>query len=264
MAVDNDLYNAPDAWWRDDQPFATLKEFTPARFRYFHTVLTERLRMDLTGLKVLDVGCGGGLLAEQFAAVGCRVTGIDPSKESLAAATAHARESGLEIEYRHGVAERLPFADGAFDLVYCCDTLEHVTSPDQAVGEAVRVLRPGGHYLYDTINRTFRSWLVMIKMAQDWKSVSFAPRNLHDWKQFIKPAELHALFAKHGLTNRDLVGFGSSRPQREVLRLLRSRARGEISYGELGRQFALAHNTDTSIIYAGYAHKAEGETHAGR
>ncbi|WFB10711.1 bifunctional 2-polyprenyl-6-hydroxyphenol methylase/3-demethylubiquinol 3-O-methyltransferase UbiG [Streptomyces sp. LX-29] len=263
MAVDNDLYNAPDAWWRDDQPFATLKEFTPARFDYFHTVLTRRLHLDLDGLRVLDVGCGGGLLAERFAAAGCRVTGLDPSKESLAAATAHAAESGLEIEYRHGVAERLPFPDGSFDLVYCCDTLEHVTDPDQAVGEAVRVLRPGGYYLYDTINRTFRSWLVMIKMAQDWRSVSFAPRNLHDWKQFIKPTELHALFAKHGLGNQDLVGFGSSRSQREVLRLLRRRARGEISYGELGRQFALAHNTDTSIIYAGYARKAEGNTHAG-
>ncbi|MFJ9950217.1 bifunctional 2-polyprenyl-6-hydroxyphenol methylase/3-demethylubiquinol 3-O-methyltransferase UbiG [Kitasatospora sp. NPDC091207] len=255
MPVDNDVYNT-HSWWDDDQPFATLEAFTPARFDYFHDVLTSRLRLDLKGLKVLDVGCGGGLLAEHFAKAGCRVTGMDPSGPSLAAAGEHARESGLEIEYQQGVAEHLPFPDATFDFVYCCDTLEHVTSVDQSVSEAVRVLKPGGHYLYDTINRTFRSKLAMIKMAQDWKSVSFAPKDLHDWASFIKPAELHAVFRKHGLDNQDLVGFASTRPQLELFKAMRRRARGEISYGELGRQFQLGVHKDTSVIYAGYARKA--------
>ncbi|MFD7455084.1 bifunctional 2-polyprenyl-6-hydroxyphenol methylase/3-demethylubiquinol 3-O-methyltransferase UbiG [Kitasatospora sp. NPDC059827] len=255
MPVDNDVYNT-HSWWHDDQPFATLEAFTPARFAYFQEVLTQRLRLDLKGLKVLDVGCGGGLLAELFAGAGCRVTGVDPSGPSLEAAGEHARQSGLEITYQQGFAEELPFADGTFDLVYCCDTLEHVTSVDRAVGEAVRVLKPGGHYLYDTINRTFRSKLAMIKMAQDWKSVSFAPKDLHDWKSFIKPAELHAVFRAHDLTNQDLVGFASTRPQFELLKAMRRRARGEITYGELGRQFQLGVHKDTSVIYAGYARKA--------
>jgi 2-polyprenyl-6-hydroxyphenyl methylase/3-demethylubiquinone-9 3-methyltransferase len=214
--------------------------------------------MDLTCLRVLDIGCGGGLLAEYFSRAGCHVTGIDPSGPSLEAATQHARLSGLEIDYQQGLAEHLSFPDGDFDLVYCCDTLEHVTDTDRAISEAARVLKPGGYYLYDTINRTFRSKLAMIKMAQDWKSVSFAPKDLHDWKSFIKPAELHALFRKHGLNNSDLVGFASTRRQLELLKAMRRRARGEITYGELGRQFQLGVHKDTSVIYAGYAQKVEG------
>jgi 2-polyprenyl-6-hydroxyphenyl methylase/3-demethylubiquinone-9 3-methyltransferase len=264
MPVDNDLYNAPGSWWRDDQPFATLMAFTPARFAYFHEVLTERLHVDLKGLRVLDIGCGGGLLAEEFGRAGCRVTGVDPSGPSLAAAAEHAAASGLDIDYRQAVAEELPFPDQSFDLVYCCDTLEHVTDTDRAVAEAVRVLRPGGYYLYDTINRTFRSWIGMIKMAQDWKSVSWAPRDLHEWRKFVKPKELWALFGKHGLENLDLVGFGPRRKPHEVLGLARSRARGQITYGELGRQMRLGTTKDTSAIYAGYARKPEGGAHGRR
>ncbi|MFF8596801.1 bifunctional 2-polyprenyl-6-hydroxyphenol methylase/3-demethylubiquinol 3-O-methyltransferase UbiG [Streptomyces sp. NPDC015220] len=255
MAVDNDVYDKL-SWWDDNQPFATLEAFTPARFDYFHDVLTTRLRLDPAGLRVLDIGCGGGLLAERFSRIGARVTGVDPSGPSLESAREHARGEGLDIVYRQAFAEELPFEDGSFDLVYCCDTLEHVTSTDRAVAEAVRVLKPDGHYLYDTINRTFRSKLAMIKMAQDWKSVSFAPRNLHDWNSFIKPAELYALFSKHGLDNRETIGFASRRPQLELLRDMRSRARGEITYGELGRRFQLGVHKDTSVIYAGYAKKA--------
>jgi len=256
MAVDNDLYDQL-SWWDDNQPFATLEAFTPARFTYFHDVLTTRLRLELKGLRVLDVGCGGGLLAERFSRTGAQVTGMDPSGPSLEAARAHAREQGLEIDYRQGVAEELPFPDGTFDLVYCCDTLEHVTSTDRAVGEAVRVLKPGGHYLYDTINRTFRSKLAMIKMAQEWKSVSFAPKDLHDWNSFIRPDELYALFRRHGLDNQETIGFASTRPQLELLKDMRRRARGEITYGELGRRFGLGvHPKDTSVIYAGFARKA--------
>ncbi|MBB5938753.1 bifunctional 2-polyprenyl-6-hydroxyphenol methylase/3-demethylubiquinol 3-O-methyltransferase UbiG [Streptomyces zagrosensis] len=254
MPVDNDVYDNL-SWWDDNQPFATLEAFTPPRFDYFHDVLTNRLRLDLTGLRVLDIGCGGGLLAERFAQTGAHITGVDPSGPSLESAAEHAREQGLDIQYQQGFAEELKFPDASFDLVYCCDTLEHVTDTNRAISEAVRVLKPGGYYLYDTINRTFRSRLGMIKMAQDWKPVRFAPKDLHDYKSFIKPAELHALFRAHGLDNKDLVGFASPRPPLELLRAMRSRARGEITYGELGRRFQLEAGKDTSVIYGGYAKK---------
>ena len=255
MPVDNKVYDQL-SWWDDDQPFATLEAFTPARFDYFHDVMTTRLRLDPRGLRILDIGCGGGLLAERFSGTGAQVTGLDPSGPSLDAAREHARQRHLDIEYRQGLAEELPFPDASFDLVYCCDTLEHVTSTDRAVAEAVRVLKPGGYYLYDTINRTFRSKVAMIKMAQDWKSTSFAPKDLHDWKSFIKPGELYALFRAHGLDNRETVGFVSSRPLLEVLKAARSRARGEMTYGELGRRFQIGVHKDTSVIYGGYAWKA--------
>ncbi len=255
MAVDNDVYNELP-WWDDDQPFATLEAFTPARFDYFHRVLTDRLHLDPAGLRVLDIGCGGGLLAERFSRLGAHVTGVDPSGPSLASAREHAAQEGLAIEYQEAVAEELPFEDASFDLVYCCDTLEHVTSTDQSVAEAVRVLKPGGHYFYDTINRTFLSKLSMIKMAQDWKATRFAPKNLHDWNSFIKPEELYSLFRKHGLENQDTVGFASDRPKGELLRAMRSRAKGEITYGELGRRFQLGVHRDTSVVYGGWARKA--------
>jgi ubiquinone biosynthesis O-methyltransferase len=255
MPVDNDVYDHL-TWWDDDQPFATLEAFTPARFEYFRDVITTRLRLEPGGLRILDIGCGGGLLAERFSRTGARVTGIDPSAPSLQAAREHARAADLDIDYRQGLAEELPFDDASFDLVYCCDTLEHVTSTDRAVAEAVRVLKPGGHYLYDTINRTLRSKVAMIKMAQDWKSTSFAPKDLHDWKSFIKPAELYALFRAHGLDNQETVGFVSGRPLPEILKAARSRARGEITYGELGRRFEIGVHKDTSVIYGGFALKA--------
>jgi 2-polyprenyl-6-hydroxyphenyl methylase/3-demethylubiquinone-9 3-methyltransferase len=215
-------------------------------------VLTEDLGIDPNGLKVLDVGSGGGLLAEEFARLGCAVTGVDPSQESVAVARDHARKEGLGIEYRVAAGESLPFEDGWFEAAYCCDVLEHVESVPATLAEIARVLRPGAIFLYDTVNRTARSRLLMIKVGQDWKLTRWAEPNLHDWNMFIKPAELEQWLAEAGFEVRDRVGMAPRRPL-SALRAMRSRAKGNIDYAELGRRLDMRESHDESGLYGGYA-----------
>ena len=210
MPVDNQLYDRlAETWWGEDSALAMLRTgLNPARFGYMRAVLTERVGIDPAGKRVLDVGSGGGLLAEEFARLGCSVTGIDLSEQSVEAARAHAAESGLEIEYLAGAGEELPFEDGSFDIAYCCDVLEHVDDVQRVLAETARVLRPGGIYMYDTLNRTRRSRLIAIKVFQEWRSTAFMEPDLHDWDMFIKPSELEAALARAGLENRHSIGIG--------------------------------------------------------
>jgi 2-polyprenyl-6-hydroxyphenyl methylase / 3-demethylubiquinone-9 3-methyltransferase len=256
MPVDNHLYDTlADSWWDESGVLSTLQGLNPARLGYMRRVLTEKLRIDLHGKPTLDVGCGGGLLAEEFARLGCTVTGIDPSEKSLEAARAHALEAGLAIEYHQGVGERLPCPDSAFEIVYCCDTLEHVDNLDKVIAEISRVLKAGGVFLYDTLNRTFRSWLFMIKIFQDWDSTRLLPPDLHDWHRFIKPGELLAKLAENGFENRDLTGLTPSANPVRAIHILRARKRGEISYLEAMRRLDLRESGDLGVLYAGYALK---------
>jgi 2-polyprenyl-6-hydroxyphenyl methylase/3-demethylubiquinone-9 3-methyltransferase len=257
VPVDNQLYDRlSDTWW-DERGFLNVlrSALNPARFGYMRGVLTT-LRIDPVGRRTLDVGCGGGLLAEEFARLGCRVTGIDPSEPSLEVARAHAQQSGLEIEYGRGVGEELPFDDGSFDTVYCCDVLEHVQDLGRVIAETARVLRPGGVYLYDTLNRTLRSRLIGIKLWQDWKATAFMEPNLHDWRMFIKPQELHELLSQNALAPGPIQGIASGRNPVALIRLLRRRAQGDMTYGEFGRELQLRESRDQSILYAGYAVRA--------
>ncbi len=257
MPVDNQLYDAmADSWWDESGLLHILRGLNPARFGYMRRVLVDKLRIDPQGKETLDVGCGGGLLAEEFARLGCRVTGIDPSEKSLEAARSHARAAGLAIEYRQATGERIPFPDATFDIVYCCDVLEHVRDLRQVIAEISRVLEAGGIFLYDTINRTFKSKLVMIKLFQEWAWTCFMPPNLHDWRMFIKPDELVSLMAVNGLKNHGLTGLRPAANPLSALRTLRARKRGEISYLEAARRLELRESRDKSILYIGYASKA--------
>jgi 2-polyprenyl-6-hydroxyphenyl methylase/3-demethylubiquinone-9 3-methyltransferase len=255
VPVDNQIYvRLADRWWGEDSPLSMLRTaLNPVRFGYMRRVV-ETLGIDPAGKGALDIGCGGGLLAEEFARLGFRVTGVDPSAESLETARAHAAESGLDIEYREGTGEQLPFEDSSFDLAYCCDVLEHVDDVEQVVRETARVLRPGGVYLYDTINRTLRSRLIMIKLFQEWESTAFMEPNLHDWKMFIKPRELERALQNAGLEPAEAVGIGARNPI-AALREARRRARGEITHAELGRRMQMRETRDRSGLYAGYAVK---------
>lgn len=257
MPVDNQLYDAmADSWWDESGLLHILRALNPGRFGYMRRVLVEELGVDPRDKATLDVGCGGGLLAEEFARLGCRVTGIDPSAQSLETARAHARAAGLAIEYRRATGEQIPFPDATFDIVYCCDVLEHVQDLRRVIAEISRVLKPGGTFLYDTINRTLKSKLVMIKLFQEWDWTSFMPPNLHDWRMFIKPDELISVMAANGLQNRGLTGLAPAANPLSTLRLLRARKRGEISYFEAARRIGLRETRDKGVSYMGYAIKA--------
>src|SRR5688572_17990692 len=142
-------------WWDECQPLsALLTMMNPGRFEYFRAILTERLHRAPRGKTALDIGCGGGLLAEEFARLGCVVTGIDPAESALETARAHAARSRLAIDYRHGTGEELPLTNASFDIAYSCDVLEHVSDVDLVIAEIARVLKPGGVFFFDTINRT--------------------------------------------------------------------------------------------------------------
>jgi 2-polyprenyl-6-hydroxyphenyl methylase/3-demethylubiquinone-9 3-methyltransferase len=257
VPVDNQVYDEmAGSWWDESGFLHVLRGFTPARFGYMRRVLTADLGIDPRGRKTLDIGCGGGILAEEFARLGCAVTGIDPSARSLEAARAHARAAGLAIDYRRGTGESLPFPDATFEVAYCCDVLEHVGDLPKVIAEISRVLKPGGIFLYDTINRTLRSKLVIIKLFQEWSWTSFMPPGFHDWRMFIKPEELLSLLAGNGLRNRDLTGLSPGVHPLRVVSILRARKRGKISYLEAARRIGLRESRDRSVLFLGYAVKA--------
>jgi len=255
MPIDNDVYNRCGAgWWDENEPFNLLHgSITPARFGYFAAVL-KRLGRDPSGLRAVDIGCGGGFLAEEFARVGCRVVGIDPSAPSLEAARRHAADHGLSIDYRLGSGEDLPVQDGEFDLALCCDVLEHVTDLDQVIRETARALAPGGIYLFDTVNRTFASKVLAIKVMQEWRMTRAFDTPVHEWDMFIRPAELASTMARHGLRLHETVGLGPRvrNPVSVVLGFVRVK-QGRMSYGELGRRLHFGRTRTRLVSYMGYA-----------
>ncbi|HKU61074.1 MAG TPA: bifunctional 2-polyprenyl-6-hydroxyphenol methylase/3-demethylubiquinol 3-O-methyltransferase UbiG [Gemmatimonadales bacterium] len=257
MPVDNALYDRMAGGWWDEAGFLhALAALNPARFGYMRRVLVEELGLVPAGLRVLDVGCGGGLLAEEFARLGCGVTGVDPSAESLARARMHAAGQGLAIGYQCAVGEALPFEEASFDVVYCCDVLEHGDDLPRVIAETARVLRPGGTYLYDTINRTCRSRFVMITLLQESRWTALMPPGLHDWTMFIRPAELRRVLGRHGLVPGGVTGLKPRASPFHLLRILLRQRRGRLSYAAAFREMDLGESPDTSVSYMGYARKS--------
>jgi 2-polyprenyl-6-hydroxyphenyl methylase/3-demethylubiquinone-9 3-methyltransferase len=256
VPVDNTIYDRPgDLWWSDDGPLSAIRTaLNPGRLEYFRRVFAA-LGIDPRAKSVLDVGCGGGLLAEELARLGSRVTGVDPSAASLAVARDHSADAGLDVTYLRGSGEALPLPDASFDIACCCDVLEHVRDLEQVISETSRVLKPGGLYLYDTINRTLPSRLVLIKLLQDWPWTSFMPPNLHDWDQFIRPPELVRIMARHGLRSLGYTGLKPGANPAALVRLLVQQKRGQLTRVALGRRAVVKLDGDTSILYIGHAVK---------
>ncbi len=200
----NDLgiYDAvASAWWSDEIRWVrTLKNMVPARLGWFANHIAW------PGKTVLDLGCAGGFMADALARNGADVTGIDPAQQAIAAARAHADTEGLPIRYDVGVGEALPYPDAAFDAVVCVDVLEHVGDLPAVLAEVARVLRPGGLFLFDTINRNWLSRTITITVAED--ILRILPRGTHDPTLFIKPGELRAALADAGLVWQASQGLG--------------------------------------------------------
>lgn len=256
-SVDNGVYERlGGSWWDETSLLNVLHgSVTPGRFAYFRGVLARQLGTSPSGLRVLDIGCGGGFLAEEFATLGCRVTGVDPSPASIDAARAHAARRGLRVDYRVGAGEELPTPDAGFDVACCCDVLEHVSDVDRVISETARVLAPGGLYLFDTINRTRASRLFAIKAVQQWRLTRLTDVAFHAWDMFITPAELAATLERHGLAVGETTGLGARATPLTVLRSLASARLGRITYGELSRRLDVGQVTSTAISYMGFATK---------
>ena len=202
MRNDLTIYNTvADRWWSDDIRWVrTLKNLVPGRLAWFDR------HMDWQGRDVLDLGCAGGFMAEALALRGANVTGIDPAEDAIDAARAHARESGLRIGYDVGVGEALPYESASFDAVVCVDVLEHVADLNKVLSEVVRTLRPGGLFLFDTINRNPLARLATITVAED--VLRLLPRGTHDPAMFIRPTELRAAMQRAGLVPGPITGLG--------------------------------------------------------
>lgn len=191
----------PDIWWSDQGPFLGLHQLNVARVDYFRQVFGG-----FRGKRVLDVGCGGGVLAESLAAEGALVTGIDPSERSLQVAREHSGESRLAIDYRLATAENLAscnFTD-PFDLVFAVDVLEHVDSLDRALAAIAQVLAPGGGLGFLTHNRTIAAFLQLI-WEEEYVQHTM-PEGFHDFSRFRTPGELTEDLARHGMVVQELRG----------------------------------------------------------
>jgi 2-polyprenyl-6-hydroxyphenyl methylase / 3-demethylubiquinone-9 3-methyltransferase len=254
--INNDVYKAEgDIWWKPDTILHLLKtSVNPWRVGYANDII-QRLGIDPKGKAALEVGSGGGILTEEIAKMGLTTTGIDPADQSVETASNHARVSGLDIKYDKGTGEHLPYNDASFDFVFCCDVLEHVQDLPKVISEISRVLKPGGVFIYDTLNRTFISKLVAIKIWQEWKRWAFMPPNIHVWEMFIKPEEIKFLLQKNGFEWKEHRGSSPNVSIPKMIGYLRKRVKGEWTYEDLGKNFWLVKSKDMNILYAGFAVK---------
>lgn len=188
-------------WWDPDGEFKPLHQINPLRLAYIRDHAG-----DLTGQRVLDVGCGGGILAESMALSGARVLGIDLSEAPLAVARLHQLESGADLEYRRISAEALAELEpGGFEIVTCMELLEHVPDPASTIHACARLIKPGGHLFFSTINRNPKAWLLAIIGAE--YLLRLLPRGTHDYRKFIRPSELDQWLRAAGLNLRHLTGL---------------------------------------------------------
>ena len=206
-------------WWAENGAFRALHRLNPLRLDWMEKMVS------LSGKKILDAGCGGGILSEGLARAGARVTGIDPGLDLVRVARAHSLESGLSIDYRHGSVEELAEDEaGTFDIVTCLEVLEHTSDTAGMIWACSRLVRPGGTVFFATLNRNMKSFLCAIVGAE--YILGFLPRGSHSFRRFIRPSEL-----ARNARNADLNAFAIT----------------GIGYSLLGDRFHLTR--DTSINY---------------
>jgi 2-polyprenyl-6-hydroxyphenyl methylase/3-demethylubiquinone-9 3-methyltransferase len=200
-----------DEWWDETGKFKPLHKFNPVRISYLrrkiveHFSLNEKSLTPLSSLKVLDIGCGGGLVCEPFARMGADVTAIDASEKNIAVAKIHAQKSDLKIDYQTGSAEELAANQKKYDVVLALEIIEHVDNVENFVKSCAALVKPGGLLFIATINRNLKS-LTLAKIAVEYV-LRWLPSGTHDWKKFLKPSEINTYATSCGLTLRELRGF---------------------------------------------------------
>lgn len=208
-------------WWDPSSEFRPLHEINPLRLEWINQ------RVPLSGKKVIDVGCGGGILAESMAKKGAIVTGIDLSEKALKVADLHGLESGVSVRYKNIPAEEMAEAEGEagqYDVVTCMEMLEHVPDPSSIIRACTKLLKPGGHVFFSTLNRNVKSYLFAILGAE--YVLQLLPKGTHDYAKFITPAELSQDVRNAGLELNAMKG---------------------LSYNPLTKIYSL--NNDTSVNY---------------
>ncbi|SDX70559.1 bifunctional 2-polyprenyl-6-hydroxyphenol methylase/3-demethylubiquinol 3-O-methyltransferase UbiG [Marinobacter mobilis] len=189
-------------WWDPTSEFKPLHEINPLRLNYIDE------KSSLAGKRVLDVGCGGGLVSEGMAQRGAHVTGIDMGEAPLSVAKLHGLESGIKVDYRQTTVEALaadPEHAGQYDVVTCLEMLEHVPDPASVIRACAAMLKPGGHLFVSTINRNPKSFLFAIVGAE--YVLGMLPKGTHEWKKFIRPSEMSDYLRQADLEIRDLTGM---------------------------------------------------------
>jgi 2-polyprenyl-6-hydroxyphenyl methylase/3-demethylubiquinone-9 3-methyltransferase len=233
MRNDQSMYRTYAAeWWTGRHRWLrTMHNLVPARLEYF-----DRVVGNWRGISVLDLGCGGGFMAEALASRGAKAIGVDPSEPAIEAGRQHAKAAGLDIDYRVGTGEAIPAPNESLDCVVVVDVFEHVTDPIVVLEEIHRVLKPGGLLLFDTLNRTRLAAFVFVFLGED--VLRIGPRGTHDPAKFIKPPELQAMLADAGFEAAPVTGLGPNGLNR----------RFDITFGLL---------PTTALMYIGHAIKRE-------
>lgn len=212
-------------WWDPNSEFRPLHEINPLRLGWI-----DRL-VHVSDKKVLDVGCGGGILAESLAARGAQVTGIDLAEKSLGVARVHLLESGHRVDYQRIAVEDLAARSPAtYDIITCMEMLEHVPDPASVITACATLAKPGGHVFFSTLNRNLKSYFFAVIGAE--YLLRLLPRGTHEYTKFIRPSELSRWAKNAGLSPSELIG---------------------LSYNPLTRMYALSN--DTSVNYLMYAVK---------
>jgi len=207
-------------WWDPDSEFKPLHEINPLRLEYIDR------RCTLNGKKTVDVGCGGGILAESMALKGAHVLGIDMGKAPLSVAQLHKLESGAELDYQQITAEELAEQETEqYDVVTCMEMLEHVPDPASVIAACSKMVKPGGHVFFSTINRNPKSYLFAIIGAE--YIMQMLPKGTHEYNKFIKPSELENWARAADLHLRELTGM---------------------SYNLLSKKYSLGHDVDVNYL----------------
>lgn len=199
------------AWWEPEGEFRALHKMNPARLGFIRDRLAAWFGRDIrdtrpfNGLRLVDIGCGGGLVSEPLARLGFAVTGVDAGEEMLEVARGHAAASGTIVDYRHATAEDLAAAGETFDAVLALEVIEHVADPMLFLAAAARLVRPGGALIAGTINRTPKAFLFAVVGAE--YLLRWLPRGTHRWDKFRRPSELAAGLRPHGLAIKEIAGI---------------------------------------------------------